>query len=686
MKPTQPLLAVRDLKTYFRTWKGLARAVDGVSFDIHQSQTFALVGESGCGKSVTALSIMQLVPEPAGYIAGGQICYKGTDIIRLSEREKRNVRGNKISMIFQEPMTSLNPVLTIGDQILETIRLHQDLDRSEAKRKAAEMLDLVGIPDPEQRFRDYPHQFSGGMKQRVMIAIALSCQPGLLIADEPTTALDVTIQAQVLELIQRLQEEMGTAVLLITHDLGVVSENAQRIAVMYAGKIVEIADRSDIFRSPCHPYTEKLLESLPTRQKRGYALQTIRGRVPKATNYLPGCRFADRCHRVMPQCHITAPELIEVAEGHKVACFLYVSDVDGEPGQRESYSREAVQLALETEGPASDVEQLILQTNGLKVYFDIKKGLLKRTVGYVRAVDGVDLSIRKGSTLALVGESGCGKTTLGKGLLQLIRPTHGSVIYDRVDLMKLRRKELIPYRRRLQIIFQDPYSSLNPRMMVGEIIQEGMLTHKIGSNGSEREEKTVEIMSKVGLDSDMLHRYPHEFSGGQRQRIVIARCLAVAPEFLICDEATSALDVSVQAQILNLLKDLQTEFDLTYIFITHDLSIVEYFADDVMVMYLGRIVERGKTVDIFDDFKHPYTRALMSAIPRIDPESGRRKVRLEGDVPSPANPPSGCHFHPRCPRAMPVCSETYPRETNFSQSHACRCHLYSDWSSPAMVK
>lgn len=675
MEVVKPLLSVRELKTYFRTREGVARAVDGISFDIHQGQTFALVGESGCGKSVTALSIMQLIPEPAGYIAGGEIFYKDTDIVRLSEWEKRRIRGNEISMIFQEPMTSLNPVLTIGDQIMEAIRLHQNLGRSAARDKAAEMLDLVGIPSPNQKLKEYPHQFSGGMKQRVMIAIALSCQPGLLIADEPTTALDVTIQAQVLSLIHDLQQETGTAVLLITHDLGVVAETAERVAVMYAGKIVEVADGKALFESPCHPYTEKLLESLPTRQKRGYALQTISGRVPKATDYLPGCRFADRCHRAVGNdCREAVPELVEVTPGHQVACYQHS---DAKRKQPEPQSNMTSPMTPSVEHGVPNAEHPILQTMGLKVYFDIKKGLFKKTVGHVRAVDGVDLNIQKGSTLALVGESGCGKTTLGMGLLQLIRPTDGSVIYDNVDLMELRRKELLPYRRKLQIIFQDPYSALNPRMMVGQIIQEGMAAHGIGSGKAEREERAREVMSKVGLDPDMIHRYPHEFSGGQRQRIGIARCLAVDPEFIICDEATSALDVSVQAQILNLLKDLQRELGLTYLFITHDLSIVEYFADEVMVMYLGRIVERGATEEIFDDTTHPYTRALLSAIPRIDPRNSRKTIQLEGDVPSPANPPAGCHFHPRCSHVMPVCREEYPQETVFNHKHACRCHLYN---------
>ena len=669
MKSDQPILKVNNLKTYFHASQGIARAVDGVSFEINQGETFALVGESGCGKSVTALSIIQLVPEPAGYIAEGSVCYKGIDVVKLSESEKRQIRGNEISMIFQEPMTSLNPVITIGDQILEAITLHQKLDKPKAKRKAIDMLNLVGIPDPEERFKDYPHQFSGGMKQRVMIAIALSCQPGLLIADEPTTALDVTIQAQVLKLIKELQKEMGAAVLLITHNLGVVAEVAEKVAVMYAGKIVETANCDDLFNSPLHPYTVKLLESLPTRQKRGGELQTIPGRVPKATNYLPGCRFAHRCHKVMPICYEIMPELLKIRDGHDVACHIYTEKIP------VSASKEPKTAQINPQSEFFEHRETILQAKGLKVHFDIKKGLFKRTVGYIKAVDGVDMNIPKGGTLALVGESGCGKTTIGKALLQLVQSTDGSIVYDNADLLKLKGKKLLPYRRKLQIIFQDPYSSLNPKMMVGDIIQEGMTVHKIGANKKEREEIAKELMPKVGLDPEMLYRYPHEFSGGQRQRIGIARCLAVNPEFIVCDEATSALDVSVQAQILNLLKQLQREFNLTYLFITHDLSIVEYFADEVIVMYLGRIVERGTVSEIFDDFKHPYTKALLSAIPKIDSKDGRKIIQLEGDVPSPANPPSGCHFHPRCPDVMPICREKYPEERQFNHSHSCRCHL-----------
>ena len=695
-KSPEPLLRVDNLKTYFRTAKGsdsrnpdeagLALAVDGVSFEIQHNEIFAIVGESGCGKSVTALSISQLVPQPAGFIAGGEIHYKGREITRLPEVEKRKIRGNEIAMIFQEPMTSLNPVFTVGNQILEAIQQHQEIAGKAAKDAAIEMLDLVGIPEPVRRFEEYPHQLSGGMRQRVMIAIALSCRPGLLIADEPTTALDVTIQAQILELIKQLQREFGMAVLLITHDLGVVSEMADRVAVMYAGKIVETSDWKTLYHNPHHPYTTKLLDSLPSRQKRGDSLQTIQGRVPQATQYPDGCRFADRCPQVMNDCETILPPSIEIEAGHHAACHLYnpgFNRIDNagsppiSPHQRGDIGGAALtSVAPSTASQPNTTDEPFIQMDNLRVHFPIVKGILRRTVGYVYAVDGVSLTIPKGKTLALVGESGCGKTTLGKAALRLGVPIQGKIRYDDVDLVQLSRSELHPYRRQLQIIFQDPYSSLNPRAMVGGTIQEGMIAHGIGANRSEREARVRELMQRVGLSPDMVGRYPHEFSGGQRQRIGIARCLAVEPEFIVCDEATSALDVSVQAQILNLLKELQDDLNLTYLFITHNLSVVEYLADEVAVMYLGRIVERGTTEEIFDQPKHPYTRALLSAVPKIDPETGIEKIQLEGDVPSPINPPRGCHFHPRCPEEMPHCSETYPDEIPFTETHSCRCYLY----------
>ena len=676
------LLSVQNLKTYFRTPEGLARAVDGISFDIKPNEIFALVGESGCGKSVTALSVIQLVAQPAGFIADGAIYYKRQDITRLSEVDKRKIQGNDIAMVFQEPMTSLNPVFTIGNQISEAIQQHQNLRGAAARNAAIEMLDLVGIPEPAARYDEYPHQMSGGMKQRVMIAMALSCRPGLLIADEPTTALDVTIQAQILELIQRLQQELQMAVLLITHDLGVVANIADRVAVMYAGKIAEMGTWKQLYETPQHPYTVKLLESTPARDKRGTQLHTITGRVPKATEYNDGCRFADRCPKVMDGCESIAPTLHAVnGNAHNVACHLY----NPEP-PFNAIKTSAARLELETEIDSKNVDsstqptaaQPQLQVKDLCVHYPIQKGIFKRTVGYVYAVDNVTLEIPRGKTLALVGESGSGKTSFGKAILRLGVPVKGDLVYDGTNIATVTRELMHPYRKRMQIIFQDPYASLNPRMTVGAIIQEGMQAHGIGESADERHDRVAELMQRVGLSPDMVNRYPHEFSGGQRQRIGIARCLAVDPEFIVCDEATSALDVSVQAQILNLLKSLQSDFNLTYLFITHNLSVVEYFADEVAVMYLGRIVERGTTEEIFDSPKHPYTRALLSAVPKMDEKSGVEKIQLEGDVPSPINRPTGCYFHPRCPEVMPMCKDEYPDETSFTQTHTCNCYLYQD--------
>jgi peptide/nickel transport system ATP-binding protein len=667
------LLRVRDLKTYFHTKEGPAKAVDGVSFDIDAGETVALVGESGCGKSMTALSIIQLVPQPAGYHPSGAIELLGQDIRRLSEAEKRKLRGSAISMIFQEPMTALNPVLTVGYQLTEPLLRHQGLTQAEAERKAIELLGQVTIPDPEQRLREYPHQLSGGMKQRVMIAMAMACEPKLLIADEPTTALDVTIQAQILDLMRELQRKKGTAILLITHDLGVVAETADRVAIMYAGRIVEMAARERLLTNPAHPYTVKLLQSLPSSEQRQHALQTIEGRVPSPQDYPAGCRFAERCHVAQAACRTVDPVLLPIESDHTAACILYDEQRQG---------RKIAPLEVRTTQPPrprtpdqSSGEPLI-RLEGLKVHFPIKKGIFKTVVGHVKAVDGVDLAIRKGQTLALVGESGCGKSTLGKALLQLVRPTDGRVFVEGQDLTRLDRSALHPYRRKLQVVFQDPYSSLNQRMMIGEIVMEGMQAHGIGRNREEREARVKEILAQVGLGPEVIYRYPHEFSGGQRQRISIARCLAVEPDFIVCDEATSALDVSVQAQIINLLEKLQADLGLTYLFITHNLGVVEYLADEVAVMYLGRIVEQGKTEEVFRHPRHPYTQALLSAIPKLDPATGVEKIRLSGDVPSPINPPRGCHFHTRCPQVMPRCWEEYPAAYVQSKTHAVRCFLY----------
>ncbi|MDO8426363.1 MAG: ABC transporter ATP-binding protein [Deltaproteobacteria bacterium] len=612
----EPVIEIKDLKTYFKTPKGVSKAVDGVSFSIPKGGTFALVGESGCGKSVTALSIIQLVPEPAGYIAGGEIILNGKDIIHLSEREKREIRGNKVSMIFQEPMTSLNPVFTVGGQTAETIMLHQGKTKAEAKAAAIEMFEKVGLPGPAELFYEYPHRLSGGMRQRVMIAIALACRPDLLIADEPTTALDVTIQDQIIKLIKELKESMGTAVLLITHNLALVYQNAETVGVMYAGKLAELAPAKALFRNPMHPYTVKLLRSIPGQEKRGKALDTITGTVPPATSYPVGCHFSGRCPREMEGCAAIEPLLIERAKGHFVSCHLHDPDFMDKPYSRPLRHEPDVMPPLSI---PHDKRETLLEVKNLKTYYPIRKGLLKRVTGHVKAVDGIDLTVKKGSTLALVGESGCGKTTAGKSIIQLIRPTSGEIIFKGNDLTRIDEKGLKPLRSLMQIIFQDPYSSLNPRLTVKDTIEEGIRALKPGMDKTARLKKITEVLERVGLTPEMMWRYPHEFSGGQRQRIGIARALAVDPEFMVCDEAVSALDVSVQAQILNLLKSIQRDFGLSFLFITHDLAVVEYIADEVAVMYGGKIVELGTTEEIFSSPRHDYTKKLLSAIPRLDP-------------------------------------------------------------------
>ena len=543
---SENILQVKNLTVSTGTGTKKTDIVNNISFTIERGETFVLLGESGSGKSITALSIMRLLPA-AIKISDGSVILHTTNLFQLPENKMRKIRGAKIGMIFQEPQTSLNPVLTAGQQISETLRQHDNLSKKQCIKRSIELLDAVGIPDAERRINEYPHQFSGGMKQRIMIAIALAGKPDLLIADEPTTALDVTIQAQVLNLLRKLQSETGMSILFITHDIGVAAQMADHIAVMQNGSIVELKTKKELFSNPENSYTQKLFDAIPSWEKR------------------------------------TEENEIEEIERSEHTSLLKVKD--------------------------------------LKVYYPIRKGIFKRTIGHVRAVDSVTIDLHAGETVAIVGESGSGKTTMGKGILQLLEVTSGDITYQKTDLNKLDAPSLRKLRSDIQIVFQDPYSSMNPRMMVNDIIQEGMLAQGMGESKKERDEHTVKLLEQVGLLPEHRYRYPHEFSGGQRQRICIARALAVKPKLIICDEPTSALDVSVQAQILSLLKDLQKEYQLGYLFITHNISVVEYIAHYVAVMYEGKIVEQGAVEKILKNPKNPYTKNLLSAVPRIELQS-----------------------------------------------------------------
>src|SRR5690554_4453839 len=638
-----PLLAVSGLKTWFTSSVTTFKVVDGIDFTIRQGETFALLGESGCGKSMSALSLLRLNPHPASQIVAGEIRLHGQDLLKLSEAEMESVRGRRVAMIFQEPQSSLNPVLTIGQQIAETLRWHFKLTAAVIHQRSLALLDSVGIPDPLRRLKEYPHHLSGGMKQRVMIAMALAGEPELLIADEPTTALDVTIQAQILALLKQIQRDTGMAILLITHDLGVAAQMADQVAVMYAGQIVERADRQTFFAAPQHPYAQKLFEALPGKQKREQRLTVIKGTVPPLNLKFTGCRFAERCDQAWAFCQEHPPAWVAVGKS-SVRCHLYDPAV---VSAKKQVSNLAHASCLPDVLPSA---AHVLDVSALTVHFPIRKGILQRQVGSVRAVDGVDLTLHHAETLALVGESGCGKTTVGKGILQLVPVTSGEVRFQGRVLNHLSQRQLNAYRGRLQVIFQDPFSSMNPRMTVGQIIEEAISATRYQQDRLGRTRFISTLLERVGLRADIHHRYPHEFSGGQRQRICIARALATEPEVIICDEPTSALDVSVQAQILNLLRDIQHEFGLSFLFITHNIGVVDYLAHRVAVMYLGRIVEQGSRAQVLNTPKHPYTQALLAAVPEID--KPQPQSALTGELPSPANPPSGCHFHLRCSHAM----------------------------------
>ncbi len=665
------LLEVDNLKTYFRVGlTQVAQAVDGVSFQLDQGKTLALVGESGSGKSQTAFSLIRLIAEN-GYHPSGKILFDRENLSEKSEEEMRQIRGNDIAMIFQEPMTSLNPLYPIGNQLEEPLRMHRKLQKGPARRRAIELLEHVGIPDPHKRIDNYPHELSGGMKQRVMIAMALACEPKLLIADEPTTALDVTIQAQVLRLMADLQKETSMAILLITHDMGIVNQMADDVCVMYAGRIVEHGSREQVFNHMMHPYTRRLFESIPKPGDESYELKTIPGLVPPATDYGEGCLFADRCSHTMDVCRQHDSNIYKVGQGHTVRCHLF----------EEGASPTALQEEPRIPAPKKQMgHEPLVTVEALKTWFPVRKGVFRRIANHVKAVDHVDLELIKGSTVALVGESGCGKTTLGESILRLNREVQGIVRFQQTNVMRLSSNQLKQIRRHMQIIFQDPFGSLSPRLRVREIIGEGLQVHFPELNPDETQEKISKALSEVGMDPSVAERYPHEFSGGQRQRISIARALILEPEFLVLDEPTSALDVSVQAQVLNLLRELQARHNLTYLFITHNLNVVQYIADEVAIMYLGRIVEYATAKELFKNPKHPYTQSLLKAVPSL----GERKPfeTVVGDVPSPLDPPAGCHFHPRCPiyrnepEGSPLrkkCRAEYP-EKKAAGNAFVRCH------------
>jgi len=659
------LLRVDRLSTWIASGETPLRVVDDVSFDIRRGETFALVGESGCGKSMTALSIVRLLPESAGIVGGG-VHLAGQDLTRLPERAMRDVRGRRIAMIFQESATSLNPVLTVGAQVEEVLLRHRGLGRAEARSRVVALFESVGIPDAARRADEYPFQLSGGLRQRVMIAMALACEPELLVADEPTTALDVTIQAQVLDVLADVQRRTGMAMLLITHDLAVVARMASRVAVMYAGQIVETAPVHAFLRRPAHPYARMLLRALPDGRGRASQLANIPGSIPDLRRVFDGCRFADRCDRADDLCAASAPRLERTDPTREVRCVRPESAPDASRSVAGS-PMHVIDRPVSSDGAAP-----LLEVQALQVHFPIRRGPFKRTVGHVRAVDGVDLELRAGRTLALVGESGCGKTTVGRSIVRLLPPTGGRIVFEGRDLATVASNALVPMRRGFQMVFQDPFSSLDPRMRVREILEEGLLALRPDLDRAGRDRHIDGLLDRVGLGVEAKLRYPHEFSGGQRQRIAIARALAVEPKVLVCDEPTSALDVSVQAQILNLLRELQQELGLAYLFITHNLAVVSYLADEVAVMYLGRIVEQGPVAAVMTSPAHPYTRALLSSVPRLDGARDDR-TRLEGDPPSPAAPPAGCHFHPRCPIATAACREAYPEPREAGPEHRVRC-------------
>ncbi|SFB50043.1 peptide/nickel transport system ATP-binding protein [Cohnella sp. OV330] len=724
----QSLLEIEQLSVGFRTKRGFLQALHDVSLTIAPGETVCLVGESGSGKTVASKAVMRLVDYENGQIEGGRIALNGVDLTALTQGELRSLRGKRIAMIFQEPMAAFDPVYTIGYQIVETILRHERKTKAEAKAHAASLLARVGIPEPELRMKQYPGELSGGMLQRAMIALALSCGPELLIADEPTTALDVTIQAQILHLLQELKAEFGMSILLITHDLGIAAQIADRIVVMYAGRIVEQATVAELFAQPHHPYTSGLLRSVATLDtEKGDRLYAIAGSIPSLSKLPEGCVFHPRCPHATDRCRASAPPLVKRG-GREAACWhadallqdgaLSAREAQGEATDRgesagaalwpdrgvssvvapehgesavvvpnrgltahEPPAPETVRVLLEEgkENGTTQAEQAktgsveLFKVEDVCKYYPIKRGFPGRSRTFVRAVDGVSFSIREGETLGLVGESGSGKSTLGRLLLQLEPVTSGRVLFEGEDLTRLGASRLRQTRRHMQMIFQDPYGSLDPRWNVGDLVGEPLAVHH-GLAGKEKKQRVEELLAAVGLDHGILSRHPHEFSGGQRQRIGIARAIALHPKFVLADEAVSALDVSVQAQVVNLMQDLQQKLGLTYLFIAHGLHVVRHISDRIAVMYLGRIVEIAPSRELFRRPAHPYTRALIDSIPHPDPRLRTEPAAIRGEIPSPARPPAGCRFHTRCPLATDRCRSVSPDLLPLDGDRSVACH------------
>ncbi len=656
------LLSVRNLKVQFSTRASFVTAVDDFSLDIAPGESVGLVGESGCGKTTTGLAIMRLLPNN-GHISAGSIELDGVDITALPEKEMRHQRGRAVALIPQDPMSSLNPTTKIGKQIGEGLRLHHGATEAEARKRALEVLEMVEMPRPAERLSQYPFELSGGLRQRVIIAMGLVNNPKLLIADEPTTALDVTIQAQILDIIDHLRESLKMSVLLITHDMGVIAGRTDRVVVMYGGRKAEQATTDELFHDMRHPYSQALLASMPNLENTSkHELASIAGLPPDLSKEIVGCRFAPRCEYATDRCHVEDPPL-EVSNGREFACFHPVN------GPR------AVSLRPPLTGAERGAEDL-LRVDALVKEFPIKAGLVRHKVGAIHAVSDVSFTIREGETFGLVGESGCGKTTIGRMIVSLERPTSGRVLFEGSEVSSRNHRAARLERRNRQMMFQDPYSSLNPRMTVAGIVAEPLQVHGQGTRAEQRE-RVSELLLSVGLEASAADRYPHEFSGGQRQRIGLARALALNPRLIVADEPVSALDVSIQAQILNLMKDLQRQHNLTYIMVSHDLAVVYYMADTIGVMYLGKIVELGDAESVFRTPAHPYTQGLLDAVPVPEPTEARKRRgrQVVGELPSSVDPPSGCRFRTRCPRAQDICANEEPAFQHFGETHQAACHF-----------